>query len=369
MCIQGNYSNDEEGATLTWSRFYYLHTAFCITIFISGEALFFWNTPLGALREAGDFTKYVHVMFYAVLRIRLLLNIYVLLARSNLFLDFFKQSLRYEKLVSFRPPRRGKYTLTRFVLRCVLLVAFIGNVCIGTYVCFGFLNRHEYRSLVTLLFKAFFLLSCFLFYVYDMVHFLVLRPCLEVLVLYIRHQHRSLRHILQRSFDTPSAVRIRKLQQITINLWIIQGLRNALNNIWQYAIWITISTAIAGMCTTIYTAFDKEVHPPERVLVTIYAVSVAGDIVDISALSHGLVEEMRNIKQTLYKAVIIPGDEDYFYQIICLHQVSDPRDKPLSGFGFFFMDLPLVVSLTGSIITYSVILLQTKESITRTGAH
>ncbi|KAH9372964.1 hypothetical protein HPB48_017075 [Haemaphysalis longicornis] len=216
---------------------------------------------------------------------------YTFVATSKQLLTFLKQSARYEKQVSFIPPKGHRNTVTCYTLRCVLIVAYIGNVWIGTFMAIGFLHTYEFTNTINLLFKIAFVLGNILFYAYDMVHFIVLRPCAEVILLYIQHQSKLLPSIVGKA----SGARSKQLERVRTNLWVIRGLKDSLNNTWRHAIMSSITLAVGVACITIYTAFDKDVPTLERLMATIYATSLAVDILDVAALSQALGDEVVNL--------------------------------------------------------------------------
>ncbi|KAH9372959.1 hypothetical protein HPB48_017080 [Haemaphysalis longicornis] len=304
MFIQGLYSEEEDDLKLTWLRSYCVYSAFCIAIFLYSEWLFLWSTPVSplvTLRQIQPYSKYVFAFCSALGPIRLLLNIYFSLSRSRQLLHFFKESLRYENRVFFNQSRNSKQTATHRVLRCVLPLIFIVNVFICTYVSCSDEKSDEYTNLVSSFFNAFMFLDNFLYYVYDTIHFLVLKPCAEVLIQYVRHQHCVLRDLLATSVNTTPSAKFEKIRQIIINLWDIRALKNTINQMWGHAVVMSIFLALFYLCTAIYTTFDKDFRTSERVPVIIYATALGVFIIDIAATSQRLAEEVR--KSTIIRCI------------------------------------------------------------------
>ncbi|KAH9372961.1 hypothetical protein HPB48_017078 [Haemaphysalis longicornis] len=266
-----------------------------MVILIVSEWLFFWSTPVSPLVIIGQvqpYSKYVFAFGCALSRIRVLLNIYFFLSRSRLLLHFFKESLRYENRVFFNQSGYCKQTVTHRALCCVLPLTFIANVFIGTYVSLSDQKSDEYMNVITWFFNTFMFVNSFLFYVYDIVHFVVLKPCTEVLILYVRHQHYVLRDILETSVNTAPSAKFEKISQITNNLSCIRALKNTINQMWGHAIVMSIFLAVFGLCIAIYTSFDQDFRTSERLLVIIYTTAMAVVIIDIAATSQRLAEEV-----------------------------------------------------------------------------
>ncbi|XP_077529119.1 uncharacterized protein LOC144141434 [Haemaphysalis longicornis] len=60
---------------------------------------------------------------------------------------------------------------------------------------------------------------------------------------------------------------------------------------------------------------------------------------------------------------MMDSGDAYSEQIEYLHDIIEPDAMCLSGGGFFCLNKALLVSIAGSIITYTVILVQTSDEI------
>ncbi|KAL3240865.1 hypothetical protein MRX96_021662 [Rhipicephalus microplus] len=196
-----------------------------------------------------------------------------------------------------------------------------------------------------------------------MVPFIVLRPCTEVIRLYIQHQHKLLRPLLDARCNVPIAKRSKELEAIRINLCTIAALKQQLNAIWRWSIVASGAIVLTVSCICIYSVFTEEFSAVQHLLTILYSISSALDFVDIANVSQQLVNEMRQIRHTLQKAPTYFENEVYYYQLIHLRASIKPKEMALSGAGFFTFNLPLAVSLAGAVITYAVILVQTGESV------
>ncbi|KAL1479438.1 hypothetical protein MTO96_051835 [Rhipicephalus appendiculatus] len=125
-------------------------------------------------------------------------------------------------------------------------------------------------------------------------------------------------------------------------------------------------------CIGIYLNFVEEFWTLEHVLAILYTISTGLDFLDIVILSDNMVREVRKVRQTLQNAAISSAKWDYIIQVedaegavLYLRDSLKPGEMALSGAGFFSLKLPILVSLAGAVVTYTVILVQTSESVKR----
>ncbi|KAH7934227.1 hypothetical protein HPB49_023196 [Dermacentor silvarum] len=123
-----------------------------------------------------------------------------------------------------------------------------------------------------------------------MVHSIILRPCVEVLWLYIRHQHELLR-VVQGDGDVNSVKKARKVQEIRMNLCAISKLKEKINSIWRWSIMVSGAVLLSVMCICTYSIFVEKFSKAQHLFSVIYSVSSAIDFFDIAALSHRLTKE------------------------------------------------------------------------------
>ncbi|XP_070382969.1 uncharacterized protein [Dermacentor albipictus] len=173
-----------------------------------------------------------------------------------------------------------------------------------------------------------------------MVPFLVLRPCCEVILLYIRHEHDVLRSVVQDTGNIAYEQRVRLVEMVRINLCAVSRLKRRLNQVWVCSLGASGALVLCVTCIGIYLTFVEEFSTSQHLLTIMYGASTGLDFLDIANLSDAMVTELLFLADSL-----------------------EPGEMALSGDGFFSLRLPLLVSLAGAVITYTVILVQTSESV------
>ncbi|KAH8028874.1 hypothetical protein HPB51_020005 [Rhipicephalus microplus] len=143
----------------------------------------------------------------------------------------------------------------------------------------------------------------FLFYVYDTACFLVLRPCCEVIRSYIEQQHRVLSSIVRRGciHNVGLEKGARLVERVRLNLCTVSNLKRKLNDIWGHAIAVSGGMILCSICSTIYLNLIEEFWTLENLIAIWYAILTSLDFLDITLLSHAMIEEARLTRTHAHK--------------------------------------------------------------------
>ncbi|KAL1417768.1 hypothetical protein MTO96_026541 [Rhipicephalus appendiculatus] len=208
-----------------------------------------------------------------------------MLVKARNLQKFFHESSKYEQRVRFVAPKnRRKGTLACYLIRFLLLAAFVANVCTSGYLSLEFVDQLGCGPVLGATLKLTYIAGNFLFYVFDAASFLVLRPCCEVIRLYIEHQHGVLRYIVRSNGSdvTGSETRARLVERVRLNLCTILHIKRSLNDIWEHALAVSGAMVLCTSCTGIYLNFVEEFWTPEHLLSIMYTASTVLDFLDIT---------------------------------------------------------------------------------------
>ncbi|KAH8028873.1 hypothetical protein HPB51_020004 [Rhipicephalus microplus] len=279
---------------------------------------FFYQLWLAIFAHDFIFTTAINALLYGVIAFKAALNASLPFIKSRSLQCFFNESFEYEQQVHFVAPTiRKKPTLISCLIRPLLLVAFIANVCICSYLSIKLIDHLSYGPALSITFKIMVTAGNFLFYVYDTACFLVLRPCCEVIRSYIEHQHRVLRSIVQRGsiHDIGPQKQARLVERVRLNLCTILHLKRKLNDTWGHAIAVSGSMVLCAFCASIYLNFVEEFRTLENLIAIWYMVLTSLDFLDITILSDAMVDEVRNVRHTLQNVETFSENSDYVNQV------------------------------------------------------
>ncbi|XP_075530381.1 uncharacterized protein LOC142563674 [Dermacentor variabilis] len=366
VIFRGLRATAQHKTDMIWKASYLFYAFICFVLLIVVTAFFFYQMTVTFLIGVQVFTRWLYLLVFTVVGFKVLLNLLCIALKSRHLFDFFKQSARYESSVNFVPPECCRQTKSCYFIRLIHCLAFVGNLSLSSYLLCNFIDNLEYSGTQGVVLKVSGVAGDFIFYVYQMVDFIVLRPCLEVLLLYIRQQHEVVRCMIDGGGSLVFVKRARNVEEIRMNLCAIALLKTQLNGIWRWSIMLSGGAVLLFACICTYTVFVEGLSTLQSVICLLYSVLLLLDILDITGLSQEMVNELRSMRQTLQSAPTGQQNGAYFTQISYLRDTIKPKEMAVSGAGFFSLNFPLLVSLAGSAITYTVILVQTSESVKTT---
>ncbi|KAH8001138.1 hypothetical protein HPB51_026340 [Rhipicephalus microplus] len=224
------------------------------------------------------------------------LNATLMLFKARSLQKFFYKSHKYEQRVRFVAPKNGlKATNACYLIRFLLLAAFLANVCTNSYLSLEFVDKLACGPVLGATLKVTCIAGNLVFYVLDAAPFLVVRPCCEVMRLYIKHQHEVLRFIVRSGGNeyVGAERRARLVEYVRLNLDAISRIKRSLNETWQHAIAVSGAMVLWASCSGIYLNFFEAFWTVEHVLSITYTVSAVLDFLDIAILSDALARELR----------------------------------------------------------------------------
>ncbi|XP_065305068.1 uncharacterized protein [Dermacentor albipictus] len=363
--IENLQAADVDEMVVRWKSWYTLYASACLLTFASINLDFVATNMMRLSPKARTFTKALFIVVPLSVSAKVVTNIFSAILGSRKMREFFRNAANHEMQKSFWHERYRYRSGISYVLRFLMIGAFFGNVVVTSHMIVstaGF-GSHYYLDLL----RVTTIIGNFFFFFYDMLHSFTLRPCCEVLIAYVRHQHATIRAVLpteNRANTSPLGMPgVAELQRVKSNLRCIAKLRELLNDIWQYSLAVSSAAVLIVGCICVYCTFDSGM-PLNQILLTFsYFVYSAMDFIDVARLSDAMASEVRALKETLATASMHRSSAAELREVAHLYISICPEDMSLSGGNFFSLDLPLLVSIGGSIITYSVILVQTSDDV------
>ncbi|KAH7977187.1 hypothetical protein HPB51_026966 [Rhipicephalus microplus] len=295
MISRSSETSESDRRVCFWNKLYLIYSVGCLSVCAIVEIGFFYQLCLAVFAHDVPFTTTVHVLLYVVVNAKVALNTTLATVKVRSMHRFFSESSKYEESVQFVAPRNHRrMTPTCCLIRFLLLSAFVANVCTCSYLSLEFVDRLGRGPALGAMLKLTCMAGNFLYYVFDAASFLVLRPCCEVIRLYIEHQHGVLRSIVRRKECDVigSERRARLVEDVRFNLCTISDIKRRLNDIWQYAIVTSGGVLLFSFCIGVYLIFVEELWTLENFLAFLNTVSATLDFLDIVILSDAMVTEI-----------------------------------------------------------------------------
>ncbi|KAL3240866.1 hypothetical protein MRX96_021663 [Rhipicephalus microplus] len=362
---------------VTWKSWYTLYSVAFLSFF--GWLLFDFvaNSVNPTSTETRNFTKALYLVVPLAASSKVAVNVCSAIFGCGKMKEFFKRAYKHELETSFRLERHRYRSWISYALRFFILAACIAGVVATAHITTSptVFGDNHFRDLL----KVTTIVANFVFFFYDMLHSITLRPCCEVLIAYVRHQQATLRAVLpthNRAVVSPLGLTgVAELQRVKANVHSIGKLRQLLNDIWQYSLVVSSVTVLVVGCVTVYCTFDSGMPWDIMFLGFTYITYSSLDLIDMALLSHAMSDEVLALKDTLETASLYRCTAAELRQglnkkcIFILRRCPilfvslRPEEWSFSGAKFFSLDFPLLVSIGGSIITYSVILVQTSKRV------
>ncbi|XP_064487814.1 uncharacterized protein LOC135400006 isoform X1 [Ornithodoros turicata] len=281
-----------------------------------------------------------------------------MLSGSSSMLDFFRRAAAFEKAVAFQCCtccRISKYWWSR-TTRSLIAVAAVTSNCVGLFFLMG--EHRAGRSLpARIFFDASTIVCSILFFVYDSLHFVMARSSCEVLVEYTHSQV----NVLKRMPAWHNSVI--QVETLRTNICTIKKLKEELNNVWSWSMAASCASNVLVVCVTCHAAFTKSLPAEHFLIVGSYAIYSCIELASLAGISQKLTDEAQKLKDAVKSLPVLNATEAYVAQVQYLHDSIDPESMCLDAAGFFHINLSMLVSMSGSIITYTVILVQTSTDL------
>ncbi|KAL1438674.1 hypothetical protein MTO96_047866 [Rhipicephalus appendiculatus] len=343
----------------------YALALFCVCLYFEGESLI---GRLERLDFSRQFAHAVSTFLNVALMVKVIVNFGCMAFRSGRLLHFFRKCAEYEKRSSFKRPS-GREALKRdWIVRVIRLCIFIATASMAGIMVISVATDSAERAPKRA--ARFFALVVYFFY--DTLMYLLLRSVGEVLVWYVRAQRVTFEKCCDAvSRGTPVAALRRgqwaslKVESVRQRVCEVRELKCFINDIWNTAVSISWGTMVWMVCITLYTALKAGVFRADVCLSLCYAAYIFLGFLELACISQALRHEAHELKEAARRASTLNAADSYFRQVEFLHYTIDPDGMLISGSGFFRLDKQLIVSIVGSLITLTIILVQTSDELTQ----
>ncbi|CAN7995414.1 unnamed protein product, partial [Ixodes hexagonus] len=365
LFLPGLLSKPLETVRVTWKGWYTFYSAACFIFFVWFE--FSLITRYALMIDGRDhlFSQSLIVLMHIVVVLKSLVNYVSMLSGSRSMLNFFREAASFERTIDVPSckcciPKRFFWADLRRVL---FFVAFLGIYLVGSHFqLIDVLASDEQWSERYVLYQVSGIFAGILFFTYDSLHFMSVKVCSVVLEEYVKTQLKVIEASVSARPGGSMDQAAKEVEAVRVRLCIIRGLKTTLNDVWNQSIVTSCACQILVLCISIFTVCTGGLARQELWLALLYSLYTVYETVDLASVSQSLANHMQRIKDACKRAPTFDGSEAYSQQVIqYLHNSINPEDINVVGGDFFRIDMPLLVSITGSIITYSVILVQTSQ--------
>ncbi|XP_070384223.1 uncharacterized protein [Dermacentor albipictus] len=373
--VQGLTEDAYPRARVTWWTSYTLYSLawFSSMAYIESEYM--------AAAVYGIMTGELVQSVAAFLKISVVTNVFINIASMTLgtrrLLEFFRNCARYEKSAKFRSPTARGSRRPRCHIRLIRTVGLTAVVTAYGTILAVYYGPRGTRAHWSAFSKAVGVASLAVSMFYEWIVYLTLSSTCEVLALYARDQ-RAVFEESRREDATASPGPVAEtettgprpspswtVESVRVNLTRIRELKTSINDIWGVALVFSAVTTLLAKCSALHQLINSGGHGVAGLLMSLQAIHSATRFYELAFISQSLRDEANDVKESAKAATMLEADDSYSKQVLFLQDSIDPDEMCLSGAAFFRLGKPLIISMMGAVITYTVILTQTGQSLTQ----
>ncbi|EEC18244.1 hypothetical protein IscW_ISCW014323 [Ixodes scapularis] len=358
--------NSLRNVKVTWKTPYTIFSISCFAFYMFLEFLFAKQFSHVVANISDTLSRSLLLVVFGVCVVKVLVNLSVMLTKSKKLLAFYRKSEAFETSTGFslhtHSLRHSSAHRWNAVRACGVYMALA--------LCFTNVERFILVDMAqsvptewSVLMKIFGVSLGFGFIFYESLSYFFLRSCIQVLGEYIQVQVELFQKDVQCSNVHLQPQFSSQVQAVRLHMSKIKELKELLNDIWAEALIVTCANAIILDCVVLDAVFHDGIRK-ELWLAAFYSLYAPLCIVDLAFTGQGLINEARKLQGVILMVPAFGAPESYLQQLRYLHESVDPDGMCLGGGGFFLLKRSLLLSMTGSIIIFGVILVQTSNTVT-----
>lgn len=256
LFVQNWWKRNIVKPTSEWRSLYTLYSAIGFCGFLFFEGAFVLRRYLVA-DIAFLHAKSTNLVLEAAMMLKLFYNFVAMVVGTPKLLAFFNASLDFEKitgLLRYKPRGIRERRLSLF-RRSLVLLTLIGASIFGLrYDVFTVANDLQPGWRVPVMVAS--VVGGGFYFLYDVLPYVVLIPCCEVLVEYVHTQIVEFKSCggFQTFRSSPDATT--QVETIRINMCRIEELKGMLNGIWRWALMTSSGSLVLYVCIVVNAYFD-----------------------------------------------------------------------------------------------------------------
>ncbi|XP_077492568.1 uncharacterized protein LOC144103789 [Amblyomma americanum] len=351
---------------IVWLHWYSAYAAACFAFYLWFEIDVVTRDAIELSDTQRFFTKSLLVLLHVVVIVNASNNFLTMIFGCRGTLDFFAKAGRFEKEVNIP------------ACKCCIQKHFLWSdvsatlMCVVYYVSYTMALFHQEQKVVhtddQLNFRevvdrvcGFF--AAVLFFAYDGACFMTLRHSAEVLERYVTFLKDKLGDCIGRNVLGCEVEAAKKVQAMRLHLCTVLELKHDINGIWQRSIVVSSVGILLVTCISLFTIITEGMKRTELWIAIGYSAFSCYEFLKLAKVSQSLSNAFQDIKNSCRRTITMERSIAYSLQVQHLHDSINPDDICLSGSDFFKINLGLLVSMAGSMITYTVILVQTSPDL------
>ncbi|XP_037581681.1 uncharacterized protein LOC119464856 [Dermacentor silvarum] len=354
---------------IVWLHWYTLYAAACFVFYVWFEIDVVTRNAIELSDTHRFFTKSLLVLLHVVVIVKASSNFLTMLLGCRKMLDFFAMAGNFEREVDIPSCKccAQRHFFWHDVAGVLTLTVYFVSYTVALFHQEQKVDddgeQWTIREIVDRVCSVF---AAILFFTYDSVNFITLRHSAGVLVRYMSHLKENMEDYVGDKALPCEVEAAKEVQAMRLHLCTVLELKNCINGIWQKSVVVSSVGLLLVTCISLYTIITEGLQRTELWIAMGYAAFNSYEFLRLAQVSQSLSNAFQEIKNLCRRTLTMERTIAYSQQVQYLHNSINPDDISLNGSDFFKINLALLVSMAGSIITYTVILVQTSPDLEAT---
>lgn len=287
-------SNSSKKAKATWMSFYTLYSLLCVVLYLGIEVGYMVSRIIRRFSLTRAFTRSLLLILHTVITLKGIINFVCIVCGTSKLLTFFEESAQFEKSTNFTASKYCDTNKRRcsFIRRTLVAIALGSTYVIGTVIFVSNLAE-ELPFRWRLPGQIMGAISVVFFILYDSLPYVVLRGCCEVLAEYVHAQFQVFEGC---AGSRPSASRrSAEVETIRLNLCAVRELKDAINDVWEWALVAMSASLVFVLCVVLYSTVDGGLHDMDVALGLTYSTYICLSYLEIAINSQAMKDEVSGL--------------------------------------------------------------------------
>ncbi|XP_077492488.1 uncharacterized protein LOC144103705 [Amblyomma americanum] len=365
LFVQDIFAKPPRSPKIVWLHWYSLYAAACFAFFLWFEIDVVTRDAIELSDTHRFFTKSLLVLLHVVVIVKASGNFLTMIFGCRRMLDFLIKAGRFEKEIDIPACKccSQKPFLWSDAKAALMFVLYFVSYTMALFHQEQKVDIDDQLNFREIFDRVCGFFAAVLFFAYDSVNFINLRHSVEVLERYVSFLKEKLEDHVGCKVLGCEVEAAKKVQAARLHLCTVLELKNDINGIWQRSVVVSSVGLLLVTCISLYTIITEGLKRTELWIAIGYSAFTSYEFLKLATVSQSLSNAFQDIKNSCRKTLTMDRTIAYSHQIQYLHNTINPDDMSLNGSDFFKINLGLLVSMAGSIITYTVILVQTSPDL------
>ncbi|XP_077492419.1 uncharacterized protein LOC144103626 [Amblyomma americanum] len=284
---------------------------------------------------------------------------YVLFSRK--FVSVLNDMALYEETIRYKPDSGSGFpilTLTLWaVFRSLATTAYIAS----RYLMYQEISVQQPKALALAVSSVWSVASLFVVYVISNEVYSLATMMYGVLTEYLRHLSDLTQSIMKSETSLCSSKAGFALQKLRLEYLKLRMIVGGLNDILPYSMLVSVTCSLVLLCTSAYVVTHPGDSWRKHVFSTCYGINLILELFKLVQASTNLKKKALKMHEMLDAIPTYHVPSHVIAQIHLFKESMDCSQLCLNAFGLFTLDKSLLLSMAASVLTFTILLVQTGQ--------